>query len=79
MVSGDEIARYGDMLMWDTVAPRLGLSVDQSALNSVTRGLIGDTAFAVLPEVTPAMTFMLTLFFQIVSKHLSCSSGETDM
>ncbi|TGZ84617.1 dolichyl pyrophosphate Glc1Man9GlcNAc2 alpha-1,3-glucosyltransferase [Ascodesmis nigricans] len=48
------------------VAPRLGLSVDQSALNSVTRGLIGDTAFAVLPEVTPAMTFMLTLFFQIL-------------
>ncbi|KAI5849059.1 glycosyl transferase [Tricharina praecox] len=48
------------------VAPRLGLSVDTSALNSVTRGLVGDTAFAVLPEITPRMTFILTLFFQIL-------------
>jgi alpha-1,3-glucosyltransferase len=47
-------------------APRLGLSVDQTAVNSVTRGLVGDTSFAVLPEVTARTTFMLTLFFQIV-------------
>ncbi|KAI9826308.1 MAG: glycosyl transferase [Thelocarpon impressellum] len=47
-------------------APRLGLTVDQAAVNSVTRGLVGDTAFAVLPEVTPRTTFILTLFFQIV-------------
>lgn len=48
------------------VAPRLGLAVDASALNSVTRGLVGDTAFAVLPEITPRMTFALTLLFQIL-------------
>jgi len=48
------------------VAPRLGLSVNQDAINSVTRGLIGDTSFAVLPEVTARTTFVLTLFFQIV-------------
>ena len=49
------------------VAPRLGLPVDQSAMNSVTRGLVGDSSFAVLPNVSPMMTFALTLFFQLVS------------
>jgi alpha-1,3-glucosyltransferase len=48
------------------VAPRIGLGVNQEAINSVTRGLIGDTSFAVLPEVTPGTTFALTLFFQII-------------
>lgn len=36
------------------------------ALNSVTRGLVGDTAFAVLPEISPRTCFLLTLFFQIL-------------
>ncbi|KAI1489192.1 glycosyl transferase [Biscogniauxia mediterranea] len=48
------------------VAPRLGLSVKMGAINSVTRGLVGDTAFAVLPEVTPRVCFALTLLFQII-------------
>ncbi|KAH6664875.1 glycosyl transferase [Halenospora varia] len=48
------------------VAPRLGLAVNQEAVKSVTRGLVGDTAFAVLPEITARMTFVLTLFFQII-------------
>ncbi len=46
------------------MAPRLGLPVQLDALNSVTRGLVGDTAFAVLPEITPRICFTLTLFFQ---------------
>ena len=42
------------------------------AINSVTRGLVGDSSFAVLPEILPRTTFVLTLFFQIVSQmHLS--------
>ncbi|KAL1900731.1 glycosyl transferase [Ceratocystis pirilliformis] len=45
-------------------APRLGLTVREEALNSVTRGLVGDTAFAVLPDVSPRVCFLLTLFFQ---------------
>src|SRR5271154_431214 len=49
-----------------TVAPRLGLTVNQDAINSVTRGLVGDTSFAVLPEITARTTFALTLFFQII-------------
>jgi len=49
------------------VAPRLGLEVNQDAVNSVTRGLVGDTSFAVLPDVVPLTCFILTLVFQIVS------------
>ena len=48
-------------------APYLKLPVDSSAVQSVTRGLVGDTAFAVLPNITPRMTFILTLAAQIVS------------
>lgn len=48
------------------VAPRIGLPVNLDALNSVTRGLVGDTAFAVLPEITPRITFILTLLFQAI-------------
>jgi alpha-1,3-glucosyltransferase len=47
-----------------TVAPRLGLPVKAEALESVTRGLVGDTAFAVLPEISPRICFVLTLLFQ---------------
>lgn len=37
------------------------------AINSVTRGLVGDTSFAVLPNITPKMTFLLTLVSQLVN------------
>ncbi|KAI1274764.1 ALG8 glycosyltransferase family ALG6 [Xylaria sp. FL0933] len=46
------------------VAPRVGLPIKAEAVNSVTRGLVGDTAFAVLPEITPRLCFALTLVFQ---------------
>lgn len=36
-------------------------------MQSVTRGLVGDSAFAVLPNITPRVTFFLTLTAQIVS------------
>ncbi|KAL9061544.1 MAG: hypothetical protein Q9162_000076 [Coniocarpon cinnabarinum] len=48
------------------LAPMLQLSVDESALQCVTRGLVGDTSFAVLPEITPRTTFVLTIVFQII-------------
>lgn len=48
------------------VAPRLGLPVNRDALNSVTRGLVGDTSFAILPEITKEQTFLLTFVFQLV-------------
>jgi alpha-1,3-glucosyltransferase len=49
------------------LAPYLGLSVDKDAVRSVTRGLVGDTAFAVLPDVTAGTCFALTLAFQVIA------------
>lgn len=37
------------------------------AVQSVTRGLVGDTLFAVLPNISAQMTFILTLAAQMVS------------
>lgn len=48
------------------VAPRLGWHVKTEALNSVTRGLVGDTSFAVLPDVSPRACFILTIIFQVL-------------
>ena len=48
------------------LAPRLGVSVNQDAVNSVTRGLVGDSSFAVLPDIPPRTTFILTLVFQLI-------------
>ncbi|KXL47901.1 glycosyltransferase family 57 protein [Acidomyces richmondensis BFW] len=48
-------------------APYLNLPVNAGAVNSVTRGLVGDTAFAVLPNISPRVTFILTLAAQIPS------------
>lgn len=50
------------------VAPRLKLVADRAAVDSVTRGLVGDTSFAVLPNISPKVTFVLTAFFQLVNE-----------
>lgn len=43
-----------------------GIIVDPSVLNSTSRGLIGDTAFGVLPTITPNTCLSLTLGFMII-------------
>ncbi len=58
------------MLTYVVVAPRLNLTVNQDAVNSVTRGLVGDSSFAVLPDIVPLACFLLTLGTQIVSLQL---------
>ena len=61
------------------VAPKLGLTVKPAALQRVTRGLVGDTAFAVLPYVPPRVTFALTLIFQSVcGKNQACMLVDTN-
>lgn len=50
------------------LAPRLGLAINKEAAASLTRGLVGDVQFAVLPEITSGMTFVLTLLAMIVRK-----------
>jgi alpha-1,3-glucosyltransferase len=49
-------------------AKRFGVifSVDASGVSSSSRGLVGDTSFAVLPNVKPMHTFLITIIFQIV-------------
>ena len=56
------------------VAPYLKLPIDQAAVNSVTRGLVGDTSFAVLPEISSRVTFVLTLVAQMVRCFRSSST-----
>lgn len=49
------------------VAPVLSLEVkNQKAVSSLTRGLVGDSSFAILPEITSGMTFVITLISQLV-------------
>ena len=65
-------------MLTSIVAHRFGLEVDKTAVTSVTRGLVGDTSFAVLPNITKETTFGLTLAFQIVStKTVSLNIGLT--
>lgn len=48
-------------------APYLKIPVKAEALQSVTRGLVGDTSFAVLPDIKPQECFALTLAFQVLA------------
>jgi alpha-1,3-glucosyltransferase len=48
------------------VARYINIPVNEAAVNSVTRGLVGDSSFAVLPEITPRQTFILTILSQLV-------------
>ncbi|KAJ2661590.1 glycosyl transferase [Coemansia sp. RSA 1200] len=41
------------------------LTVGSAGIGSTTRGLVGDTSFAVLPDVTPMATFAATLCAQV--------------
>ncbi|KAI0638289.1 glucosyltransferase [Trametes polyzona] len=43
-----------------------GLNVNVSGVASTSRGLVGDTVFAVLPTVKPIHTFMITVAFQTI-------------
>ncbi|KAI0269177.1 glycosyltransferase family 57 protein [Gloeopeniophorella convolvens] len=47
---------------------RFGVSfaVDASGVSSSSRGLVGDTSFAVLPNVKPIHTFLITVAFQAI-------------
>ncbi|KAK7611028.1 dolichyl glycosyltransferase [Phyllosticta paracitricarpa] len=49
-----------------SLAPYLKLPIDETAATSLTRGFVGDTSFAVLPNVPKQATFALALVFQII-------------
>ncbi|XP_006460000.1 hypothetical protein AGABI2DRAFT_202561 [Agaricus bisporus var. bisporus H97] len=50
------------------IANRTGLkiSINESGVASTSRGLVGDTIFAIIPNVKPIHTFIITLAFQLV-------------
>lgn len=40
---------------------------DSKLVNTSTRGIVGDIEFLILPTITPKLTFLLTLFYQIMA------------
>lgn len=44
----------------------LQVQVDASGVESTSRGLVGDTVFAVLPNIKPIHTFAITIAFQMI-------------
>ncbi|KAF7983884.1 hypothetical protein HWV62_18234 [Athelia sp. TMB] len=42
------------------------LAVNASGVASTSRGLVGDTVFAVIPNVAPSFTFIITIAFQAI-------------
>lgn len=48
----------------------VNLLVSQQGVVSTSRGLVGDTTFAVLPTVKPIHTFVITIVFQLVGNKM---------
>ncbi|KAG6855087.1 hypothetical protein C0991_006016 [Blastosporella zonata] len=46
------------------------VSINLSGVASTSRGLVGDTVFAVLPKIKPVHTFLITILFQSVRSFL---------
>jgi hypothetical protein len=42
-------------------------SINEAGVTSSSRGLVGDTIFAVLPNIKPVHTFLITIAVQSVS------------
>lgn len=49
------------------IAKRLGWALKEEALGSMTRGFVGDTKFAVLPQIDAIHTLIITVIAQLVS------------
>ena len=58
--------------MADVKRVGLGIKVNTSGIASTSRGLVGDTVFAVIPNIKPSHTFIITIGFQMV-RHLYLS------
>ena len=56
-----------DLLPADIERTGADIPINVSGVASTSRGLVGDTIFAVLPNVKPIHTFVITILFQSVS------------
>lgn len=54
-------------LMVDAKYANVNIVINESGVSSTSRGLVGDTVFAVLPNIKPIHTFLITIAFQAVS------------
>jgi alpha-1,3-glucosyltransferase len=65
---------------WPSVVKHVdvGLAVNESGVASTSRGLVGDTIFAVIPNIKPVHTFIITIIFQMVRK-LAQPAGLSDI
>ncbi|KAJ2965037.1 hypothetical protein NQZ79_g108 [Umbelopsis isabellina] len=57
------------------IAKRLGWALKEEALGSMTRGFVGDTKFAVLPQVDAIHTLIITVIAQLFQEllNITCS------
>lgn len=59
-----------------TVVQRFNIAsfdINTSGVASTSRGLVGDTVFAIIPNVKPMHTFIITIAFQLVrTEYRSC-------
>jgi hypothetical protein len=55
-----------DWILLDAKRFGASFSVDPSGVSSSSRGLVGDTSFAVLPNVKPIHTFLITISLQMI-------------
>ena len=51
------------------------LALNSEGVASTSRGLVGDTVFAVLPNIKPIHTFIITIAFQSVSTVIGSDFG----
>lgn len=58
---------YTQLALQKTFKFNPSLLEDTEKLRLSTRGLIGDNGFFILPTITPQMTFILTLFYQVMA------------
>jgi hypothetical protein len=56
----------GKMQTVDVKRTGANIPLNVSGIASSSRGLVGDTVFAILPNVQPIHTFMITIAFQAV-------------
>lgn len=66
--SSERKKKLTKLLNFPLAAKKFGWSMNEAALGSMTRGFVGDTVFAVLPEVRAIHTLILTVVAQFVSK-----------
>lgn len=59
--------------MWllDTQFTGANLPINEAGVASSSRGLVGDTIFAVLPNIKPVHTFLITIAVQSVSSYFA--------